>query len=275
MKHGIHSLTRDQYGAVEALHCSGLKMLDVSAASYKYGEQRETPSMSRGTAAHMAILEPARFVEESVLFAGKVRNGKAWDEFQSANAGKLILNAREMAECERISSAVRGSAMAADVLRGGACEQAIFWSMFGLQFKGLVDHLRTDQIADLKTTKSAAPAEFARQAWSLRLHVQASMYVDGIKAITGMALPYRIVAVEAAYPHIVQVYEVSEELLERGRSDLRRWLSLYHECSASGRWPGYSTGPLVLQLPPWASSGPGDPPPDEDEEFIPFLGDDK
>ena len=69
---------------------------------------------------------------------------------------------------------------------------------------------------------------------------------------TGEALPFRLIAVEAAPPHVVQVYRVPEHLLDEGRREYLRWLERLAQCGAERSFTGFSEDELDLQIPKWA-----------------------
>ena len=70
--------------------------------------------------------------------------------------------------------------------------------------------------------------------------------------MTGVRLPVVIVAVEAAAPHVVQVYRVEEDLLELGRERYELLLAQLRVYREANKWPGYSEGEMRLELPRWA-----------------------
>lgn len=118
--------------------------------------------------------------------------------------------------------------------------------------KGRVDYLSERCIVDLKTVRDASPDAIARHCASYQAHVQAAFYVDGVKAATGRALPYVLLAVEATEPHVVQAYEVPLDALELGRQRYTEWLAKRRAALDSGEWSGYAKAALPLELPRWA-----------------------
>ena len=85
------------------------------------------------------------------------------------------------------------------------------------------------------------------------------MYTDGVKAVLGLELPYRLIGVEPRPPFPVQTYAVTPPQIEHGRQVYRSWLDRLALCRAEGIWPGYADGCLELDLPKWFL-----PPDDED-----------
>jgi len=275
----VFGLSREGYDGDPADHWSTIKTMDRSPAHYLAAEAQGTPDTDArkvGRAVHLAVLEPERYGGEVAVWSGKVRNGRAWEEFQAANAGKEILTQREAAHVSAIQRAVRGSLMARPYIAGGRAEVSMFWGYHELdpatwlpgwapiRLKGRVDYVTDEVLVDLKTTRDASPAGFGREALRYGYHVQAALYADGYEAATGTRLPFVLVAVESAPPHVVQVYGVPDHYLEAGRDAYRAMIRRLAMCRAANQWPGYCEVPMELELPKWSGL-------DDDEEDISDL----
>ena len=55
------------------------------------GVKDDTPAMRMGRLIHAAVLEPDVFNQNAVVFEGKTRRGKAWDEFKAEHAEGWIV----------------------------------------------------------------------------------------------------------------------------------------------------------------------------------------
>lgn len=86
--------------------------------------------------------------------------------------------------------------------------------------------------------------------------IQAAFYVDGIRAVTGMELPFLFIAVEKEAPHAVAVYRADPEVIEVGRKKYRAALQLLKWCQESESWPAYQPGGEIelISLPRWAAN---------------------
>lgn len=115
-----------------------------------------------------------------------------------------------------------------------------------------------DIVPDIKTTISAHPAAFQKQATNLGYFQSAAHYIDCIDLIFGEPEQKRrfvLIAVEKEPPHMVQVYHLDDEAIQIGRMLNRRALNLFAQCLKSGEWPGYSRADnpiLPLDMAPWA-----------------------
>ncbi len=253
------------YGAIKAVNYSSLKMLAKSPKHYqhylKHG-RGETKSMFKGTAAHIATLEPERFAFEFAVFEGSRRAGKEWEAFEAMNADRTILKKSEYEEAFAIRDAIRADAVASSYLSNGHHEVTLVWidDETGLKLKGRVDWLRNDNvIVDLKTTRDAVPFFFSRDVARLAYHVQAAMYLDGLEKITGKPARYVVPAVESSAPYDVVTFDVPEPVIGVGRDEYKRLLKILIECRETGRWPGIGNGfEVPLTLPAWAMGDEND-----------------
>lgn len=253
------------YDAIDAINYSSLKALAKSPKHYihylEHG-RRETPDMFKGTAAHIAILEPERFVREYGVFTGRRKAGKEWTAFQEANKGRAILKESELNEAMAMRDAVREDEIASSYLANGYHEVTLVWvdAETGLKLKGRVDWLRKDNVlVDIKTTRDATPHWFSRDVARLQYHVQSAMYLDGLESITGKGARFVAVAIEKAPPYDVVTYDMPVPVIDAGRDEYRRLLRLLVECRQEKRWPGIGNGfEVSLTLPSWAMASDDD-----------------
>lgn len=256
---------RSDYDSIDRLNWTRLKLMGRSPAHYKHAlthPRPDTDAMKRGRAVHAAVFEPLQFARRYVCWTGGRRYGKTWDNFCADNADKEILTADEWESCERIQEAVRGNEQAAPYLSGGKGEQTITWTTetpetpgFPAQrfeCKGRLDFVTAAALVDLKTCKDASPAGFGRDCFKYDYHSGAAWYRDGYAAATGKERPFVFVAVEAAAPHVVQVYLVPDSYLELGRERYRGLLNRLDWCQRENSWPGYAEAEQELELPRWA-----------------------
>jgi exodeoxyribonuclease VIII len=254
------------YASIDAVNFSTLKYMQKSPLHYRHAlesPRTATTPMRLGTAAHTAVLEPARFITDYAVFEpeeGKAprRGTKAWDTFAAANDGKELLKQPEFNAAMRIRDAVRGNVEAMRYLRKGDAEVTLVWQdkETGLWLKGRVDFISQsvpDVIADLKTARDVSPWAFQSAYAKMQYHMQAAMYADGLEAILGRPTYHKCIAVESAEPHDTVVYDVIGEPLELGREVYRDLLHKLVECRKNNEWPGASAGAEVsLRLPAWA-----------------------
>lgn len=279
----LYSRKECRYAELPGVHITTLKEMRRSPLHYRHRTQNvRAPSdaMDLGTAAHVACLEPERFLLEFALWnsetdEGKTRQrrGKAWDAFRADNAGKTIIRDEEYGQAIALRDAVRGDEVAMRYLAMGRPEVSMTWTdaHSGSACVGRIDwETKVDghpAIVDLKTTRNAGPTWFQRDVAKLDYHLQLAYYADGYEAATGKTPRVVIVAVESAPPHDVVTYIVPADVLEIGRDQYRQLLELHRDCSQSGEWPGQGLGrELTLRLPAWAV------PDDEDSTDLGLTG---
>jgi hypothetical protein len=107
-------------------------------------------------------------------------------------------------------------------------------------------------VVDLKTTTDLDAFRFATQAARLGYHGQGAFYRGGLRALLGVDLPVKIIAVEKDAPHDVAVLDVAGDELALGEHDVRELLGRVVECTARGEWPGrFVAGEERLTFPKW------------------------
>lgn len=258
---------RAHYANTKAINWSSLKRLSVSPRLYKYRidhPEPDKPSFALGRAAHCAILEPQAYGSRYGIFDG-IRRGKAWDAWQEEHPGLEALKPHEAESIERIVSAVRENAHAAEALSGGRAEEVLTWtSSNGLACKGRVDYITPRRVVDLKTTTRLGG--FAREVERYQYHGQLAWYHDG--AIAAGALP-----VSADLPLVVAVesddggdrcfdcgvFELSRAMLDHGRALYRKLLDRFNACAMTNNWPGLCPYVQAIEPSQWLTGA-------EDEE---------
>jgi hypothetical protein len=213
---GLLHMPAEQYHALSAIGHSGLVRIMRSPAhlrDYLSNAPEPTPAMQLGTAFHTALLEPDAFVQQFVVaprFDRRTKEGKAAAEAWDAdNAGKTPLTADQMATIQLMSSSVRAHAGAARLLESGLAEMSGFWidRETGIECKCRPDFLAmagemATGIVDVKTCCDASADGFSRAIANLGYDLQAALYQDGLKALTGRELPFYFVAIEKEPPSL-------------------------------------------------------------------------
>lgn len=262
---GLLLMPATQYHADRAIGHSGIvKILKSPAHLREYLDHPHTPTpaMAFGTAVHTFVLEQERFADEFVVaekFDRRTKEGKeAAARFEEANQGKALITSDEMDTLNRVRSAVHSHLGAAKLLRQGDAELSAFWTdaNTGLSCKCRPDWFNGEAIVDLKTCVDASNGGFSRSIANFGYDIQAAFYVDGIRAVTGMELPFLFIAVEKEAPHAVAVYRADPEVIEVGRKKYRAALQLLKWCQESESWPAYQPGGEIelISLPRWAAN---------------------
>ncbi len=236
------------------LRFSTLKHFASSPAHFAYWHGREmepSAAMRIGTAVHSAVLGGAPVVR----YDG-VRRGKAWDAFEASYPGATILTATEYDTAQACRNAIwyNGEAFKHCGLGIGINERLIEWDFNGVPFRSTPDryYVPSDAatLVELKTTRSAQPAKFLRDATSRHYHAQLGVYRAALASVGVTVAKALIVAVETVPPYNVTVLELTDRALDVGYRTACGWLEQYKVCEASGEWPGYVQGPVTFDIEP-------------------------
>ncbi len=251
---GLHDILADEYHDLPALSASGAWTI-VQACPLKYWWNSPmnpvyTPKHNRafdfGTAAHLAVLEPAQFAARTLIIdAPDYRTNLAKERRDAAYlAGKTPVLADQVDAVLRVRKAIHEHPVAGNAFCDGRAEQSFTWRdpETGLACKARGDWLRNGNryIVDLKTSSSANPLSFPRTAFGLGYVLRAAWYIDGFELATGSRLEdYWFVVVEKEEPHLVSVFRYNERAIEWGRLMCRQALATLAQCIAKDECPGY------------------------------------
>ena len=238
------------------LRFSTLKHFAQSPAHFRYWNGREmepSAAMRIGTAVHAAVLGGAPVVR----YDG-TRRGKVWDDFEAAHHGATILTATEYDTAQQCAVAVRYDAEASKHVVSAMSdpqwenERLIEWDFNGVPFRSTPDRNYGPNgaatLVELKTTRSAQPARFLRDATSRHYHAQLGVYREALRSVGVTVARAVIVAVETSPPYNVTVLELTDRALDVGYRTACGWLEQYKVCEASGEWPGYAQGPIPFDI---------------------------
>lgn len=131
-------------------------------------------------------------------------------------------------------------------------------SAFGLHETGVRLRGRFDWvtpagiICDLKTARTADPAEFASTASNLGYDLQAAHYEATYEAATGEKLRAFVhILVEKEPPYLVSVVQLDEDFLALGRSKLERAVRRWEHALDTDNWDGFPATLHTISPKPW------------------------
>jgi PDDEXK-like domain of unknown function (DUF3799) len=269
----VDDMPHDEYLAHPALSASGAKTLIRPGGPARFAHERahgEPPrrAFDVGHAVHAAVLgvDPGTDV---VLCTPKTGDPYPAEDYKTASArehrdairaaGRIPVLAADITLAENMATALRAHPIAARLLHPdtGRAEVSLFWHdpEYGVDRRARVDWLRTADrtgrliLVDYKTCESAAPDAVDRAIGNYGYHLSAAWYRDLIIGL-GLAtsVPVLLVFQEKTPPHLVHVVEVGPEWLALGHEETRRALTIFRECTDSGRWPGYEE--ITVSTPP-------------------------
>ncbi len=284
MTPGIYpDMSREEYFAIEAANFSTLKNYAEPTALHAQWQiahpKEQTDEMKLGTLCEMAIQCPEMLESSYVVMPdytvglvdpkgepyanprGTKKYKQLVSDFGRENAGKEFVKTEELQTAKRVAEAIASSKTASELLCGeGQNQVAIVWidPLTGLLCKGLLDRLTTFNgskcVVDLKCMSDASPGGFARQSANFCYHVQAWMYLAGLRELGEHVPNFYHVVPETIEPHGVAVYEMDRDSLAQGLVDFEKYITLHAECKRTSRYPGYVDGIEPLSLPRWRIS---------------------
>jgi exodeoxyribonuclease VIII len=225
--------TNEVYHSQKGISASGLKKIyKKSVYHYLHQQPFESASMAFGSAVHCAMLEPETFFNEYHIIPRLDRRTKAGKEAfeieQKKAEGKVLLTPDDYERIESILTNFRN-----DDLAQHYCKGQIELSHYG-EHEDLPIRVRPDClnrvenfISDVKTCQDNAPQAFKRDVYKYAYHLQAAFYMDMLGIDN-----FRFIAVETNYPYSVEVYSLSDEMIEQGRQAWKQAFSdwrLYNE----------------------------------------------
>lgn len=266
---GLYNLTAAEYHADPvpggSLSSSGARTILDCPALFRYEQDHPAPpkkTFDLGHAAHRLVLGDGP--ELVRIDADEWRTAAVKAEVAEARArGAVPLKPAEWEQVHAMAAALLHHPVAARLFEPGTgtAESAGFWrdDRTSVMRRVLWDWRPNPRpgrmvIPDYKTCRSARPSDLERAMDEYGYHQQADWYRAGAQAL-GLAGPdaeFLFVCQEKTPPYLVTVFQPDAIAMHIGAARNLRALETYAECTASGRWPGYTNEIAYLPLPPWA-----------------------
>lgn len=242
MKEVIES--NEQYHSSDAISASGLKFIAKKSVHHFLNKHyQESPAMKFGTAVHTAMLESDKFYDDYYIMPkvdGRTKEGKAAKALHEQKAkGKIVLDEADHIRIKEIMKNLEANEIAKKY-----CTGEIEVSHYG-QMNGVDVRVRPDcknQIAgwvsDVKTCQDNSPDKFKSDIYKFKYHIQAAFYCDAL----GMnPADFRFIAVEVNHPYSIEIYGLSESMIEKGRYEYQKALESWKLYKDTGVALGYES----------------------------------
>jgi hypothetical protein len=145
-----------------------------------------------------------------------------------------------------------------DLFDAAQAEAGILWYEGDVACRGRMDKLHVDRriIFDVKKSSSAHPLACARHMLAYGYDIQHTAYTSALEALTGAhgEVDMQFIFIEDKAPYAVTVGRPDGIMRELGARKWKQAVATWKACLASGKWPGYATGPVNLEAPAWAIS---------------------
>lgn len=276
----IPNMPMAEYQARLEVSKHDLDLIHKAPYLYKWSKEnrKEDESMSMGTLAHLAILEPDEVAGQIIVLPpaderpnrpmakqlampvdkrtpAAIKSITFWEEWDKKAEGKSIVKPEDLEAVEGMHASLLGHHSIRQILTqpNQRREHVLLWGMHGVPCRGRPDIIGDGVIVDLKTTGDCSREAFSREIFQQRYHAQAAFYMDGANA-NGLGIKaFIFVAVETKPPFLCAYYYASPTMIEWGRIENQRDLSTYKQCVESGNWPGVKSTIDPIELPAWAS----------------------
>ena len=177
-------------------------------------------------------------------------DAQVWDDVVAQHAdlpenrGKTAIPHKIWKKAHRAHRAVMSRSEAAFLLSDGLPELSIFARCpnTGFMLRVRPDWLRLNGwIIDVKSTTSAKPSYWSKQARDLGYHCQDAFYRYVYSLATGKeAGGFGFITVEFDKAPICEPYEVADKDKHIGEEQIERDLAKLADCTAKNSWPGYT-----------------------------------
>lgn len=255
-------VARDEYDRTPGERWSKLRHMRRSPLHYKHAIAQPdvtTDAFKIGGACHCALLEPEHFAARYTVYSESKTTGKgartSWQEFQRANAHRIILSQDEWDRALAIAAAVRAHPAAAELLARGRAEVPLTWTdaRTGIRCKARLDWgTAKHQLVEVKSTANLDAHAFANIAWKYSYFHQVHYYARGLAAQLGRnpeQIETFVIAVESAPPHDVVVYCPEDSALEAAQEEVEQILTQLALCLERDHWPGRAEQQQILSAP--------------------------
>lgn len=236
-------------------------------------EYREpTKALAFGNAFHVVCLEPnefeAEFIQGLALPHRKAIDKATHEAFAAEHKEKTILSAVEWETCLAMRDSVAANPTAKRII-GDAyhVEASAFWTD---PLTGAPCKMRTDLIGpveqracvtDLKSTKSATPEQFMRDAVNFGYPLQAAQYVSGLDVLAPLdpdefgapqSRDFIFLCVEKTAPYYVNIFELGPRSMAEGMYRYQQALKQWWSCMQNNQWPAFPSGVHQAEIANWA-----------------------
>lgn len=285
----IRGMPIDVYHKHPALSESGLKTLLDCPARYYYKylsgdyEPKEKPNFKIGKACHKYILEGedafyneywhnpysdltkteiVRILQDKFGYDCTIKKYPVIDLMDMLLTSEGIekkpshLNQNELNQVVGTARAIKQNKKAYNAFhQKGESEISLFWidEETGLMLKCRPDFLPADHklVPDYKTCQSVNPEVFYGDFIKYGYHIEAAMYMAGIKAVFDDDVKtFFFVAQEKEPPYITQIYVPDDAIVTYGDKAVRLGINKFIECQEKGFWGAYSESVIEMTIAP-------------------------
>lgn len=236
--------TNKEYHSDPTISASGLKTIFLKSVYHHLNrKQKETKNTVFGSAVHSYLEGIDAFKKEFYVYEKpnlKTKAGRELRDCMMAEAGsRYLITTEQMQIILEIEKNYKENELALKYSKGDI-EISHYTEYKGVPLKVRPDcYSKTDNwISDIKTCQDNSPKAFRRDIYKWAYHLQAVCYC------TALNIPvenFRFIAIETVYPYSVQVYSLSDELIEYGQNAFEKAITDWKFYLETGIQLGYNT----------------------------------
>ncbi len=232
-------------------------------------QRKETKALSFGSAIHLALLEPKKFLSRYAVEPDVRRNTNVYKDWKEGvlaiDPSAILLSQEDMDILKGMIDAVAAHPRASTMLRNGIPERSIYQEvpildptsaavLNHVQAKARPDWLHENgDIIDLKTCLDVAYRAFCRQMFELGYHLSAAFHREVVDLEFGKKdRQFWWICLEKKPPYEVAVYRADDAVMDRGEGDWRKAVYRYQSCVANNNWHGKQIDAQDMCLPGYA-----------------------
>lgn len=259
-------MTEKEYRQNPAVSRSELWKLSESPEKFIYYKEHPveaTHSLVFGQLLHKIVLQPDTVWEDFVVAPTvdrRTKDGKkAYAAFLESSNGKTAVTADMVDKATAMCSALYKDTFCKKLLSGQK-EVPYFWQdePTGENCKCRADCVveigSSSYVIDLKSANDASTGIFMRDSIKYGYTLQASMYLDGVKSVTGKDHEFVFIVIEKEPPYSINILQADRNFITHGTDIFRELIGTYNYCKKTGNWYGYLGKNNVvnsLGLPEW------------------------
>lgn len=256
LRNPLRDWPREKYHDLAKMNASSLKTglvdafeIDPASIRAAYEQTRTPPSASlqdaydRGTLTHVLVFEPEKIVDKIAVWKGSRRAGAEWDDFESQNAGKLIMRDSDVRDVQRAVRELRRVPQVSALLnRKHEAELPVLGRVSRTYCKGLIDSITTDSgivtMIDLKTTsKGIDEQSVLRTIRQLGYREQMAFYAHLYEQATGKPVEAAYLLFVSLDPIGVRLVKLTTSALQWGLARMVSAIEAVEACIDADEWP--------------------------------------
>ena len=214
--------SNDDYHSHKSISASGLKTIYKKSVYHHLNSVfKMSDAMNFGSAVHSALLEDSNDIAVLPEFNARTKEGKKIkQDFLNDNVGKIIIKQEEQKAIEKIKKNFNGHSLAKSLVqRLTETEVSYYGTIDNVPVRVRPDGIKdNDYIVDIKTTMDASPRYFKSQMYNFAYHLQACFYSE---ALGYDPVKFRFITIENKYPYTVEVFAMSDDMIEYGKDAWR------------------------------------------------------